>query len=222
MLIDHWPLVGLRLTTPRLELRLPSEQELAELAEVAAAGIHDAGRMPFLTPWTDAPPAEVARAVVQYHWLRRGTWSPREWMLNLAVFDDGRPVGVQSLQATEFAVTREVHTGSWLGARYQGRGIGREMRAAVLHLAFAGLGAEEATSAAFSDNAASLAVSARLGYRPDGVTRDAVRGRPVVSHRLRLTRADWELTERPRIEMAGLAACLTQFGAAGGQAPPTG
>ena len=32
MLIDHWPLLGLRLITPRLELRLPSDAELSELA----------------------------------------------------------------------------------------------------------------------------------------------------------------------------------------------
>ena len=30
MLIDHWPLLGLRLITPRLELRLPSDEELSE------------------------------------------------------------------------------------------------------------------------------------------------------------------------------------------------
>jgi RimJ/RimL family protein N-acetyltransferase len=40
----------------------------------------------------------------------------------------------------DFAVLREVHTGSWLGQRYQGQGLGTEMRSAVLHLGFAGLG----------------------------------------------------------------------------------
>ncbi len=40
------------------------------------------------------------------------------------------------------------------------------MRAAVLHLAFAGLEAEYADSDAFTDNAASLGVSRKLGYRP--------------------------------------------------------
>lgn len=38
MLIDHWPLLGLRLTSPGLELRLPSEEELGELADLAADG----------------------------------------------------------------------------------------------------------------------------------------------------------------------------------------
>ncbi|SDM83059.1 hypothetical protein [Allokutzneria albata] len=35
MLVDHFPLVELRLTTPRLELRLPSPEELATLADAA-------------------------------------------------------------------------------------------------------------------------------------------------------------------------------------------
>ncbi|MCW2861495.1 MAG: hypothetical protein JWP48_3203 [Actinoallomurus sp.] len=33
MLVDHFPLLGLRLTTPRLELRLPSPAQLATLAQ---------------------------------------------------------------------------------------------------------------------------------------------------------------------------------------------
>jgi hypothetical protein len=39
MLIDHFPLVGLRLTTPRLELRLPSPEELARTIPVAVEGL---------------------------------------------------------------------------------------------------------------------------------------------------------------------------------------
>ncbi len=214
MLSDHWPLLGLRLRTDRLELRLPSDEELADLGDVAAAGVHEPDRMPFLSGWTDVPPAQRARAVVQQHWLRRGTWSPADWALTLVVFDEGRPVGVQTVSAKGFAVTREVRTGSWLGLAHQGHGFGREMRAAVLHLAFSGLGAEEATSAAFTDNPASLAVSARLGYRPDGIQRDDVQGRPRVSQRLRLSRADWERADRPAVELGGLGPCLPEFGLA--------
>jgi RimJ/RimL family protein N-acetyltransferase len=44
--------------------------------------------------------------------------------------------------------------------------------------AFEGLGAQWAVSAAFEDNAASLGVSRKLGYRDDGTERDVVRGRP--------------------------------------------
>jgi RimJ/RimL family protein N-acetyltransferase len=211
-LTEHWPLLGLRLITPRLELRLPTDDELAEQAGLAAEGIHAPDRMPFLHPWTDLPPAERARSVVQHHWRCRGTWSPDDWSLALAVFADGRVVGQQSINARDFALLRQVGTGSWLGLRHQGRGIGTEMRAAVLHLAFAGLGAHEACSGAFDDNAASFAVSGKLGYEPDGAERHAVRGRRVTERRLRLSRTRWEKHRRIPVTVTGLAPCLPLFG----------
>lgn len=212
MLIDHWPLLGLRLRTPRLELRLPAAEELAELADVAARGVHDPARMPFFFAWTDLPPAERARSVIQHFWLSQGRWTPQEWSLLLGVFQDGAIVGLQEVAASDFATLREVRTGSWLGLEHQGKGIGTEMRAAVLHLAFAGLGAEQARSGAFSDNPASLAVSHRLGYESDGISRAVVRGVPVTEQRLRITRERWE--QGPRIEVAidGLAPCLPLLG----------
>ncbi|MFI9788162.1 GNAT family N-acetyltransferase [Kitasatospora sp. NPDC051984] len=212
MLIDHWPVLGLRLRTPRLELRLPGDAELAALAALAADGIHEPDRMPFMVPWTDLPPAERARAVVQHHWRRLGSWAPDDWALNLTVLADGQVVGLQTVAARNFGVLRQVSTGSWLGARYQGQGIGTEMRAAVLHLAFAGLGADEAVSAAFADNPASSAVSRKHGYRPDGVEHVVVRGRRVTSHRYRLTRADWEAGRTTPVTIDGLAPCLPLFG----------
>lgn len=212
MLIDHWPLFGLRVRVADLELRLPTEAELAELAEVAARGVHLPGQVPFLTAWTDRPPAELAREVVQKTWRRRGAWRPESWALELVVFAEGRPVGVQEMWAEHFPTLREVATGSWLGLAYQGRGIGKRMRAAMLHLAFAGLGAEQARTASFVDNSAPLAVSRRLGYRQDGITRDVLHGKAVVSQRLRLTRQEWEATVRPEVTISGLEPCLAMFG----------
>lgn len=212
VLIDHWPLLGLRLRTARLELRLPSEDELAELADVAAQGIHEPGTSPFLRPWTEVPPRELAREVLQRHWRRRGAWTPQGWALELAVFKDGHPVGVQELWADNFPTLREVATGSWLGLKHHGQGVGTEMRSAVLHLAFAGLRAEQARMASFVNNPAPLAVSRKLGYQPDGITRDVLHGQAVVSERLRLTRQDWESRERPQVTISGLKPCLSQFG----------
>jgi hypothetical protein len=65
--LRHWPLFGLRLRTPRLELRLPSLADLDELAGLAAEGVHDPAVMPFGVPWTDVPPDQRARRVLQYH-----------------------------------------------------------------------------------------------------------------------------------------------------------
>lgn len=212
MLADHFPLLNLRLTTPRLELRLPSPEELSALAELAAEGIHAPEEMPFVTPWTDRPPADVARSVIQHHWQTLGTWEPRKWSLDLCVFYAGAVVGMQSISASDLAITREVATGSWLGQRHQGQGIGTEMRAAVLHLAFVGLDAEEATSAAFVTSHASHAVSRKLGYRPDGTDRRVVRGAMVPDSRLRLSRADWDRHRTVPVTIGGLAPCLPLLG----------
>lgn len=210
--VTHWPLFGLRLRTPRLELRLPSLADLDELASLAAAGVHDPAVQPFGVPWTDVPPEQRARGVLQYHWQQLAAWSPEDWTLNLVVDAGGTIVGTQGMSAHDFVVLREVNTGSWLGQRYQRQGIGTEMRAAVLHLAFAGLDAEYAASDAFTDNVASLEVSRKLGYAFNGVERQVIRGKPVTLQRLRLDRAAWQAHRPAEVEITGLADCLPDFG----------
>ncbi|MCE4943692.1 MULTISPECIES: GNAT family N-acetyltransferase [Streptomyces] len=210
--LHAWPPYRLRITTPRLELRLPDLASLDELAAVAAAGVHDAGRSPFTVPWTDGTPQERGRATFQHVLGTVANWRPEEWTLSLAVRCDGRVVGRQDVSATDFAVTREAETGSWLGLAHQGRGIGTEMRAAALHLAFAGLGARAVTSAAMTDNPASLRVSEKLGYAPDGVSTAAVRGAVRTLQRLRLDRASWEAHRTVPVEVHGLDACREFFG----------
>jgi len=212
MLSSHWPLADLRLQTPDLGLRWPRLDDLGALADLAAVGVHDPEVQPFMVPWTDASPEERARGTIQYHWSRWGTWKPSDWMFELVVLRDGAVVGTQGVGGHDFAVLREVHTGSWLGRRYQGQGNGTQMRAAVLHLAFDGLGARWAISAAFEDNPASLGVSRKLGYRDDGVDWYQVRGRPELSRRLRLDRAGWEAARTVPVQIDGLPPCLPLFG----------
>jgi len=43
VLVDLWPTFGLRMSTPRLALRLPSTGELEQLARLAADGVHGPG-----------------------------------------------------------------------------------------------------------------------------------------------------------------------------------
>ena len=209
---DWWPLFDLRLRTPQLELRLPSDEDLEALASLAAAGVHDPEEMPFSVPWSDLAPAERGRGLLQYHWSRRADWTPARWSLELAVVRDGTVVGTQGVGAHDFAVVREVHTGSWLGQAYQGQGIGTQMRAAVLHLAFAGLGAQYARSEAFVDNPASLGVSRKLRYADDGIELHARRGTAAVTQRLRLDRQTWEATRTVPVTVEGLKPCLPMFG----------
>ena len=207
-----WPLFDLHIRTPRLELRVPTDDDLLALLEVARAGVHEPDVMPFLVPWTELPSPEFERSFLRFYWGARASWEPAAWHLPLAVVLEGRPIGVQEVSASDFATRRTVHTGSWLGRRHQRTGVGTEMRAAVLFLAFEGLGALAAESGALEGNAASARVSEKLGYRPNGATLVAPRGTPVVEHRFRLTRADWRRDLVP-VEIDNLDPCLAMFGA---------
>jgi RimJ/RimL family protein N-acetyltransferase len=189
---DVWPLFGLSIGTPRLRMRVVRDEDLEPLAEAAIAGVHDPDRMPFGVPWTDAEPAALRSSLAAFQWGLRSRVRPDRWMLGLAVEHEGRIVGAQDLGAEDLAGRRTVTSGSWLTRSVQGRGIGTEMRAALLQLAFDHLGAEWAESSAASWNARSLAVSAKLGYRPNGTTRRRVRPTEVVDEvQVRLARADF-------------------------------
>ncbi|HYJ67193.1 MAG TPA: hypothetical protein VEX15_05965 [Nocardioidaceae bacterium] len=43
----HWPLFDLRIRTPRLDLRLPTEALLDDLIDTALDGVHEPSEMPF-------------------------------------------------------------------------------------------------------------------------------------------------------------------------------
>jgi RimJ/RimL family protein N-acetyltransferase len=70
------------------------------------------------------------------------------WHLPFAVWHQGVIVGQQDILARDFLQTHTIESGSWLGRAHQGQGIGKEMRAAVLHLGFDGLGAKRAETGA--------------------------------------------------------------------------
>ncbi|MEV4345590.1 GNAT family N-acetyltransferase [Actinoplanes sp. NPDC049596] len=205
---DLWPPFGLRVVGARVELRLPGEGELAELARLAGRGVHGPGERPFLTPWAEGSAEDRARAVLRGHWGALGSWRVDDWDLGFGVFRGGEPIGMVSLRARDFAVVREVKTSSWLGIGHQGRGYGTEARVGLLTLAFDHLGATAALSEVFRDNHPSQRVSRKLGYEPDGISVDARDGEALVSDRLRLTRAGWGRQERAPVAVEGVAACL--------------
>jgi RimJ/RimL family protein N-acetyltransferase len=213
-LTDHWPLFGLRVVTPRLELRYPDDAMVGQLADLTVQGVHDPAWMPFMVPWTDAPADELGTNSAQHFWRNRATWTKDEWHCTMAVLVDGEVVGVQDASAKQFAVTRAFETGSWLGRDHQGKGIGKEMRAAVLHLGFAGLGAQLAITGAWHDNAASLGVTRALGYQPNGRQVLVRRDKPDVMLWFQMERAAWEQQRRDDITIEGLEPCLPHFGIA--------
>lgn len=216
-LIDQWPLFGLRVRTPRLELCYPNDQQVAELAELAVQGIHQPGFQPFLRAWDEVPPPHQQRNTLQFVWGNRATWKPTSWHCSLVVLIDGQVVGSQGMLADRFALRRTVETGSWLGRAWQGQGFGQEMRAAVLHLAFVGLGAVRAESSAWHDNGASHGVSRKLGYVENGDSWLPRGDTPEQIIRLLLARERWEPYRRQDIQIEGLEPCLPYFGAVPGE-----
>ncbi len=209
---DPWPLRHLVLRTPRLELRPDDDEGLLELVAAARAGVHPPGQMPFAVAWTDASPAQIGIGTLQYHWSRRAALRAEAWDVHFLVRFEGRVIGTQGLSATDFAVTREVSSGSWIGLAHQRLGLGTEMRAAILALAFDHLGARTARSTAFTDNVASLTVSRRLGYVEDGSLALARRGRAATEVRLLLTPETF-VPPTWTVAVSGLDACRGMLGA---------
>jgi hypothetical protein len=124
----HWPLFDIRITTPRLQLRLPTEELLDQLVDTILDGVHDPDRMPFADPWTRASREELPFNSLSHYWRELARFTRDDWVLPFAVVIDGTAVGVQALMAKRFPITRQVNSGSWLGLRYQGRGFGNEIR----------------------------------------------------------------------------------------------
>jgi RimJ/RimL family protein N-acetyltransferase len=206
-----WPPFGLTVTCGPLLLRPLRDTDFPEVLAVAHAGIHAEGEMPFYFPWTDAKGPALERSFLQYHWRNRAELSPDSWALDLGVWHEGSFVGVQGVSTHDFTVTRTGETGSWLGQEFHGRGIGTRMRQAICVLCLDHLRFEEVTSAAFSDNPASLGVSRKVGYRLNGERRLARKGSVATNILLVLTRED--LVRPPHdVEVVGADAFLELVG----------
>jgi len=185
---ELWPPYGLVITEHDLRLTVVTDDDIPGLVDLALGGIHDPEQMPFATPWSQAEPSVLPANMIRHLSGVRASFTPGKFDLLFAVRVEGTLVGMQVLHTTNFAVVRSAETGSWLGRRFQSRGIGTRMRAAVCAFAFDHLGACEITSGAFLDNPASLAVSRKVGYQPNGRMRMTRReGEVAVNQRLVLT-----------------------------------
>ncbi|MFE1441893.1 GNAT family N-acetyltransferase [Streptomyces sp. NPDC058739] len=211
--LSAYPPLNVQVHTPRLSLLGATDELLERLVPTVRKGVATGPPWPFDDPmslYEDSPERE-------WRWLR-GVWSGRgrvsagAWRLYFVVVVDGKPVGMQDLIGVDFDRFRTVTTFSWLSPDVRGGGFGKEMRQAVLHLAFQGLGASEASSDAFVDNHASNRVSEALGYAPNGVSWDTRRGEQAQIQCWRLTREEWTERQRDDIRLVGVAECLPVLG----------
>jgi RimJ/RimL family protein N-acetyltransferase len=200
--------------TPRLELRALTDERMEALAPLVAAGHATADPPPWddPSPFYEPDPDTRVDLWMQAVWRARGTVRSDAWRLNFAAFVDDEPVGQQDLTGHDFNDFGTVESTSWVSSDRRGEGIGSEMRAAILHLAFEGLGAREALSEGAIDNPGSNTVSERLRYSRNGVAWATHQGRPVLGQRWRLTRDDWSAGRRDDIELIGVVACRRTLG----------
>jgi RimJ/RimL family protein N-acetyltransferase len=205
----EWPFFDLRITSGAVVLRGVTDADLEPLLDSLPDDLE-------MNPANErfgllgAQP-DRRRQLAAEIWKHRGTWSPGSWCLDLVVEVDGRVAGVQALEGDDFPLLRTVDSFSWLATEVRGRGLATLMRVGVLTLAFEYLGAEVAVSSAVPDNAPSLAVSRRLGYVDNGLSRsNGPTGRIDLQH-LRLTRDAWVAVGRTA-EVDGFEACRPWFG----------
>jgi RimJ/RimL family protein N-acetyltransferase len=208
-----YPPLNVAVTTPRLVLLGATDDRLKALLPTVRAGVADTQPWPFDDPmslYDDSPQREWRwlRAI----WAGRAKVSEEFWRLYFVVSVDDAIVGIQDLIGLNFGSFGTVSTFSWLQPSARGLGLGAEMRAAILHLAFAGLGAREAGSEAFSDNDGSNGVSRALGYEPNGMTWATRRGTAAPLNVWKLTKPNWERSRRDDIELFGVAECLLVLG----------
>jgi RimJ/RimL family protein N-acetyltransferase len=212
--VNMYPPLDVTVSTPLLTLRGASDAWLAELAPAVRAGEAFAEPAPYDDPmslYEDDPDVRVQKWL-QAVWRGRGSVSPESWRLHFVVVEQGRAVGMQDLIGQQFNLFRSVSSFSWLARSARGRGLGREMRTAILHLAFQGFEAAQAESDAFVDNVGSNRISESLGYRPNGSDWASRQGSAAVLQRWLITREAWSAGRRDDIELRGVSECRTALG----------
>lgn len=208
--MEHlWPLHGIRLVSSDLTLTVMAEADLGQVLAVLPA---DVELNPHATTYTGLDDDANRRAVVvQGYWRALGLWSPSDWELPFVVRREGAVIGLQWLEGPDYFADRTVDSASWLVPEARGRGFGRQMRAAVLTLAFDALRAQAAVSSAVTTNLASLAVSRALGYEPTHTSVLPHTGQTL--QHVRLTAARWRAAEaRGQVSVEGTRAALPYFG----------
>lgn len=159
-----WPTDGIIHTEGNVTLKWIDDGLLGELADLAAEGIFPRPYPSYAFGWAKGDAETVRRNVIEYQRGVRTTCGPEEWRLECAVIVDKRPVGVVGIGASEWQKRKAAVSGSWLGRRYQGRGIGFTAARGLLRVYFNEFHGGEARRVVYPENAASLRVGEKLGY----------------------------------------------------------
>lgn len=186
-------MVGAELLTPRLRLRLPTPGDAERLAALSTD--REVARMTTRIPYPNSP--EAVREALIAMALAGET---------VRVIDDGEARGLCSI-APDGAL------GYWLGREARGRGYATEAARALLAHAFGAMRRDRVSARVYADNAPSIRVLSKLGFRAAGTDRSFSLGRGEAADGLvmELTREAWALSQQfrlatPRLVIAPMTA----------------
>lgn len=139
--------------------------EPADAEELFALVDAERGRLGAWLPWV-----ELVRDVEDERAWIAGTQDPLE---RLGIFVDGRVAGGIGLHRDPFDVRGEI--GYWIASAHEGRGLVTAACRAVIDHAFGEIGLHRVEIEAAPENARSRAIPERLGFRREGIRRQAGR-----------------------------------------------
>lgn len=205
-----FPPHGLVIRAGALTLRVLTDADLPEYAELIRRPIFDEAEAEYVFPWYAVHPEQRVREALRFQWRLRADLSPEQWTLPFGIWADGRLIGCQDATATRFAQRKVIDSGSWLTRDQHGRGYGTLMRQAMLVFAFDHLGATRAESAAAVGNASSFGVSRACGYVDNGTQISSLTGPPLLEQRFLVTPDSMRRPSVP-VEVEGLSAELREM-----------
>lgn len=162
------PFFDMALETERLVLRYPRTRDYAVWSELRRQS------RSHLEPFEPAWPSD---ALSREDWRRRiKAWREAQRAGTGHVFfawtrSDVRLIGGTALNGVRHGSVRSASVGYWLGATHVGQGLMTEALGKLCHWAFEGLNLQRLEAGVLPENAKSLAVLQRVGFREEGFAR---------------------------------------------------
>jgi ribosomal-protein-serine acetyltransferase len=153
--------------TPGCELRLLTQADAEELYALVE---RNRGHLARWMPWAADQTFEKTAAFIQAAQQRLAANNGFE----VAVVVDGRIAGAAGFSSVDW-VARSTSLGYWLGQEHQGRGLMTRTVSALIDHAFGEWELHRLEIRAAVDNARSRAIPERLGFRQEGILREAER-----------------------------------------------
>ena len=156
----------------RVSLRMPHTDDFREWAALRAES------RDFLEPWE---PRWMADELERPAWRLRIKRYREDFLNGLAVpffiFDNQtrRLVGGVTIGNIRHGVSQSAHIGYWIGAKYAGRGFMVEAVQLLVPFAFETLRLHRIEAACIPDNARSIRVLEKAGFRREGLLRSYLR-----------------------------------------------